>query len=173
MAHPNEDLVRKGYAAFSSGDMETLGSIMTPDVVHAVPGNNLTSGEHTGQEAVFAMYGQLFELSDGTVQVDLQDVTAEATGGDYQALVVTVEQLPVGPGLVVVAGEEGLGTVEGLVRDVHGVEQQRNGIANGFVVVHDEDGGSGITHGLTVAENRNRRRSLRCSGSAAHRHDRK
>ncbi|HEU5302623.1 MAG TPA: nuclear transport factor 2 family protein [Acidimicrobiia bacterium] len=77
MAHPNEDLVRKGYAAFSSGDMETLGSIMTPDVVHAVPGNNLTSGEHTGQEAVFAMYGQLFELSDGTVQVDLQDVTAK------------------------------------------------------------------------------------------------
>ncbi|MFO7592086.1 MAG: nuclear transport factor 2 family protein [Acidimicrobiia bacterium] len=77
MAHPNEELVRKGYAAFSSGDMETLGSIMAPDVVHAVPGNNLTSGEHTGQEAVFGMYGQLFELSDGTVQVDVQDVTVQ------------------------------------------------------------------------------------------------
>jgi len=84
MAHPNEDLVRKGYAAFSSGDLETLGALMTPDVVHAVPGNNLTSGEHTGQDAVFAMYGQLFELSGGTVQVDVQDVTVQ---GDDKVVV--------------------------------------------------------------------------------------
>lgn len=48
-----------------------------PKAARAVPGNNLTSGEHKGQDAVFAMYGQLFELSDGTVQVDVQDVTAQ------------------------------------------------------------------------------------------------
>ena len=76
MAHPNEDVVRAGYAAFSSGDLEALGKLMAPDVVHAVPGNNLTSGEHAGQDAVFAMYGQLFELSEGTMSVELQDVTA-------------------------------------------------------------------------------------------------
>ncbi len=80
MAHANEELVRKGYAAFSTGDMETLGKLMTPDVVHSVPGNNPTSGNHQGQDAVFAMYGQLFELSGGTLNVELQE--ANAAGDD-------------------------------------------------------------------------------------------
>ncbi len=77
MAHPNEDLVRAGYDAFTSGDMEALGKLMAPDVVHAVPGNNLTSGEYQGQEAVFGMYGQLFELSDGTMSVELLEANAD------------------------------------------------------------------------------------------------
>jgi hypothetical protein len=77
MGHPNEDLVRKGYDAFTSGDMEALGKLMKPDVVHSVPGNNPTSGEHKGQDAVFAMYGQLFELSDGNMEVELLEVTAQ------------------------------------------------------------------------------------------------
>lgn len=112
MAHANEDLVRKGYAAFSSGDMETLGSIMTPDVVHAVPGNNLTSGEHTGQVDVFAMYGQLFELSGGTVQVDVQDVTvkgddkvvanhrSQATRGDQSLDVIQTLEFTIADGKI-------------------------------------------------------------------------
>ncbi len=83
MAHPNEDLVRKGYDAFSAGDMDALGKLMAADVVHAVPGNNLTSGEYQGQEAVFGMYGQLFELSDGTLQTELQEVT---TDGDDKVI---------------------------------------------------------------------------------------
>jgi uncharacterized protein (TIGR02246 family) len=74
MGSSNEDLVREGYAAFSAGDLERLGELMAPDVVHTVPGDNPTSGEHKGQEAVFAMYGQLFELTDGTLQVELVDV---------------------------------------------------------------------------------------------------
>jgi len=77
MAHPNEEIVRKGYDAFTSGDMETLGQLMTPDVVHSVPGDNPTSGEHKGQDEVFGMYGQLFEISGGTLEVDLLEVTAQ------------------------------------------------------------------------------------------------
>ena len=77
MAHPNEEIVRKGYDAFLSGDMATLGQLMTPDVVHSVPGNNPTSGEHKGQDEVFGMYGQLFEISGGTLEVDLIEVKAE------------------------------------------------------------------------------------------------
>jgi uncharacterized protein len=77
MAHPNEEIVRKGYDAFTSGDMETLASLMTPDVVHSVPGDNPTSGEHKGQDEVFAMYGQLFELSGGELEVELLEVTPQ------------------------------------------------------------------------------------------------
>ena len=34
----NEDTVRRGYEAFGKGDMDTLRSIMTPDVIQSVPG---------------------------------------------------------------------------------------------------------------------------------------
>jgi ketosteroid isomerase-like protein len=80
MAHPNEEIVRQGYKAFGEGDMDTLRSIMTPDVVHAVPGNSQLSGEHRGIDAVLAYYQKLFELTGGTFKADLQSVKAE--GGD-------------------------------------------------------------------------------------------
>lgn len=77
MGNANEDLVRKGYDAFTSGDMDALGKMMTPDVVHSVPGDNPTAGEHKGQDEVFAMYGQLFELTGGQLEIELLDVTAK------------------------------------------------------------------------------------------------
>jgi ketosteroid isomerase-like protein len=32
MGHPNEDLIRQGYDAFSRGDMDTLRELFHPDV---------------------------------------------------------------------------------------------------------------------------------------------
>ena len=77
MADSKEDIVRRGYKAFGEGDMDTLMSLMTPDVVHSVPGNNQTSGEHKGADEVLALYGQLFELSGGSLLVDLKSVKAQ------------------------------------------------------------------------------------------------
>ncbi|GEL18467.1 nuclear transport factor 2 family protein [Pseudonocardia asaccharolytica] len=75
--HPNEALVRRGYAAFSSGDMVGLAEVMAPDVVHHVPGNNPLAGGHTGRDAVFALYGRLAELSGGTLRVELREAVAK------------------------------------------------------------------------------------------------
>ena len=37
MGHPNEDLVRRGYDAFSRGEMDTLRELYHPDIVwHAL-----------------------------------------------------------------------------------------------------------------------------------------
>jgi ketosteroid isomerase-like protein len=77
MTESKEDVVRRGYKAFGQGDMDTLLSLYTPDVVHSVPGNNLTSGEHKDSDGVLALYGQLFELSGGTLSVDLKSVKAQ------------------------------------------------------------------------------------------------
>ncbi len=44
----NEEIVRKGYAAFSAGDLDALAEVMSPDVVHLAPGSNQTSGEYPG-----------------------------------------------------------------------------------------------------------------------------
>lgn len=77
MAHPNEDLVRRGYEAFSNGDLEALSQIMTPDAVHVSPGNNQLSAEYKGQDEVFGYYGKLGELTDGTFKVEVESVRAE------------------------------------------------------------------------------------------------
>jgi ketosteroid isomerase-like protein len=37
MGHPNEDLVRRGYDAFGSGDMQTLRELFHPDIVWHAP----------------------------------------------------------------------------------------------------------------------------------------
>lgn len=81
MGNANEDLVKKGYDAFSKGDMDTLRSIMSADIVHSNAGDNLVSGEYKGIDAVLAYYGKTFELTDGTFKADLKSVKAK--GDDH------------------------------------------------------------------------------------------
>jgi ketosteroid isomerase-like protein len=76
----NEDLVRRAYNAFGEGDMDTLASLMTDDVSHVVPGDNRFTGEHKGRDDVFAFYGGIFEVSEGTYTAEL--LTVEEKGHD-------------------------------------------------------------------------------------------
>jgi uncharacterized protein len=76
MAHPNEDLIRRAYAAFGAGDLDTLKSMMTDDVVYHIGGSNLLTGDYHGQDDVIAMFVRVFELTGGTIRLDLQDALA-------------------------------------------------------------------------------------------------
>ena len=77
MAHPNEELVRRGSDAFSSGDMGTLGQVLDRDVVYHVPGRSPLAGDYRGQEEVIGrFFGRIFELTGGTFQVELHDSVA-------------------------------------------------------------------------------------------------
>ena len=78
--HPDCALVRQGYAAFGEGDAEKLGSLMTADVVHHVPGNNPLSGHHKGRDAVLQLYRRLGEETNGTMQVQIEAVLADGRG---------------------------------------------------------------------------------------------
>jgi ketosteroid isomerase-like protein len=82
------DLVRKGYAAFNSGDVATLKTLLAHDVTQHVPGNGPVAGDHKGIEAVLGMYGQLGELTEGTFRAHLIDVH-----GDGRGHVVAVHQV--------------------------------------------------------------------------------
>jgi ketosteroid isomerase-like protein len=73
----NEDTVRRGYEAFGQGDMDTLRSIMTPDVVQRVPGKSKVSGDHKGVDEVLGYYATLFEMTGGTLKADLQSAKDE------------------------------------------------------------------------------------------------
>ncbi len=77
--HPNATLVRRGFAAFSSGDFDTLSEIIAPDAEQHLTGDHLVSGDYKGRDAIFGLYAKLAELTDGTLRVDLEHV---ATSGD-------------------------------------------------------------------------------------------
>ena len=81
MTHPNEDLVRKGFAAFSSGDMATLDGLFADDIVWHSAGNNQLSGDARGKAAVMDLFKRTFELTGGTFKIEIHDVLANDTHG--------------------------------------------------------------------------------------------
>jgi ketosteroid isomerase-like protein len=84
MAHPNEDLARRGYEAFAKGDLDTLNSLMADELVWHVPGRGPLAGEYKGKEAVFGLFGKVVELAGGTFHQEIHDVLAN----DEHALVM-------------------------------------------------------------------------------------
>jgi uncharacterized protein len=77
MAHPNEDVVREGFAAFGRGDVDALRKqFLADDVCWHVVGRNPLAGDYEGPEQVMQLFARLFELSDGTLSLELHDVLA-------------------------------------------------------------------------------------------------
>lgn len=75
-AHDNGELIRRGYEAFSKGDMETIAKIFGPDIRWTISGRNQISGTYIGQDETFAFFGKLMELTDGTFSVAVHDLLA-------------------------------------------------------------------------------------------------
>ena len=75
-ANENADLVRSGYEAFQKGDLAAFDNILAEDCVWHVPGRGQLAGDKTGRQAIVEYYGQLGELSEGSIKVDLHDVLA-------------------------------------------------------------------------------------------------
>jgi ketosteroid isomerase-like protein len=77
MAHPNEELVRRGYNAFARGDMDTSASCSTQGIVWHFPGRSPLAGDHRGVDAVLGFFGRTMELTAGTFRAELHDVVAD------------------------------------------------------------------------------------------------
>ncbi|MEU3459849.1 nuclear transport factor 2 family protein [Streptomyces sp. NPDC006733] len=90
--HPNAALVRRGYQAFSQGDMDTLGGLMTADCAHHVPGSNPLSGDFEGVEAIVAHYAELAAETNGTLHVELRNVFVDSRGHVMAVHQVTAER---------------------------------------------------------------------------------
>jgi uncharacterized protein len=84
--HPNLELMRRGYAAYTSGDLETIDQLFADDVVWHVSGRSPISGDYTGKEQVFGFFGKLQELSGGTSKVEVHDLLAD---DDHGVAIVT------------------------------------------------------------------------------------
>ena len=90
--HPHISLVRKGYEAFSRGDMDTLRTLMSSDCTHHVPGSHQLSGDFKGLNAVIELYGQLFEQTNSTLRVELRNVLVDGRGHVISVHQITAER---------------------------------------------------------------------------------
>jgi uncharacterized protein len=85
MAHPNEDLLRRGYQAFAAGDIDTVLSLFADDIVWHVGGTSKVSGDYRGHQQVVGFFSQMMELSGGTFRLDIHDVLANDVHGTVLA----------------------------------------------------------------------------------------
>jgi ketosteroid isomerase-like protein len=76
MGHPDEDLIRQGYDAFSRGDMDTLRGMFHPDIVWHAPGRSQLAGDHQGLHAVLGYFGRTMDLTGGNGRGEVHDVVA-------------------------------------------------------------------------------------------------
>ncbi|WP_328881704.1 nuclear transport factor 2 family protein [Streptomyces sp. NBC_00299] len=78
--HPHAQLVRKGYAAFERGDMDTLRELMASDCTQHVPGSHPLSGDYKGMDAIIEMYGRLAAETNGTMRAELRSLLVDGRG---------------------------------------------------------------------------------------------
>lgn len=90
MAHPNEDRLREGFAAFQRGDLETVKGFFADDIIWHVPGKSPLSGDYKGVEEVLSFFAKTMEQTGGTFKIDVHDILANDEHGT--ALVTTMGQ---------------------------------------------------------------------------------
>ena len=76
MAHPKEQLVRRGYPACNTADVDTLRQLFADTTIFHEPGHSPISGDYEGLDQVLGFFGTLAERSGGTFQATLHDVVA-------------------------------------------------------------------------------------------------
>jgi uncharacterized protein len=83
--HPNAELIRRAFDAFTKGDMATMTELIAEDTVWHIPGRGPLSGDHQGRDRVFELFSRLVQGSDGTFTQELHD----ALGSDEHAVALT------------------------------------------------------------------------------------
>jgi ketosteroid isomerase-like protein len=83
----NKDLIKQGYEAFSSGDLDTVMSLFDDDCEWVQPGQSAVSGTYHGKTEIVEQFGRLIEKG---LTVKLNRLVAE---GDT---VVAITEVSVG-----------------------------------------------------------------------------
>jgi ketosteroid isomerase-like protein len=91
-AEENKAIIERGYAAFSSGDMETVMSVFDDDIEWVQPGASVVSGTFHGKAEVMEHLGRLAEkdlsvklnrlVAEGDTVVALTEVSVGGESGE-------------------------------------------------------------------------------------------
>ena len=95
----NKDRIKRGYEAFSSGDLDTVMSLFDDDCEWVQPGQSAVSGTFHGKAEVMEHFGRLAEkgltvkldrlIAEGDTVVAITEVTAGGeTGQDADVFTV-------------------------------------------------------------------------------------
>ena len=79
-ADENAELIRRGYAAFNAGDLETLMGLFDENASWHTPGRSPIAGDNEGREAAFAQFGRYGGQTGGTFKAELREVLADEDG---------------------------------------------------------------------------------------------
>lgn len=88
----NKELMERGYAAFSSGDLDTVMSLFDDDIEWVQPGDSAISGTFHGKTEVMEHFGRLAQkdlsvtvkrlIAEGDTVVAITEVTAGGETGE-------------------------------------------------------------------------------------------
>ena len=79
--HPNIARLREGYEAFGKGDLAALDDLFDENIRWHEPGQNQLGGTYEGRQAVYELFGRLFELTEGSFRLDVRKMFADDTDG--------------------------------------------------------------------------------------------
>jgi ketosteroid isomerase-like protein len=82
--HPNAVLVQRMVDAFSRGDLATVATHFASDATWQLPGIGQVAGTYTGPEQIVGFLAKAYELSGGTLALDLLTIL----GNDWGAVQV-------------------------------------------------------------------------------------
>lgn len=82
-ADSNEKLVRTMVEAFQRGDLDTVGASFAADAVWDLPGRGVLAGTYTGPEEIVGFLARSYEMSGGTLAIDLIDVLSSEHGAAH------------------------------------------------------------------------------------------
>jgi len=82
----NATQVRRGFNAFSIGDIASLSELFAPDASWRGPATGVLAGHYVGRENIFKMFGQLGEETQGTFRAS---PGAFAAAGEHVFVQVT------------------------------------------------------------------------------------
>jgi ketosteroid isomerase-like protein len=75
--HPNAKLVRGLFAAFRARDVAAIRNVLSETAVWHFPGGDGgLAGDHSGHAGIFQFLARVSELTDGTFELDLEEVVA-------------------------------------------------------------------------------------------------
>ncbi len=76
-ADENLDVMRRGYEAFNSGDMDTLIEVFDENLVWHLPGRSSMAKDYQSRDATLAYFGQLAQETGGTFRAELERLVAD------------------------------------------------------------------------------------------------
>jgi len=88
LSHPNEEMLRASYEAFTNGDVGPMLNSFADNIEWHVSGRSPVAGDYSGKADVLDFFSKMMELYGGTLRLEVIDILAN----DNLGIVVTDER---------------------------------------------------------------------------------